>query len=459
MAVGPCIEEEFDRPLLERFRPQLRCDAQEPYRAMAAESICDNSGNLLVREDGTVIAEGGGEGEAALSIALLSAYPDELGPAPGDRLDETGDILAAARRMQGDETYANRVYGRVVRCRDRRWLQYWFWLYYNPKHLLGFGRHEGDWEMIQLGLREDDEPELVTYAQHDRGERKRFEQLEPHRENDGVHPIVYVAPFSHASYFEAGTHFYLGGTDNPDGRVVMPLPALEEFGEWGSWEGRWGNSRGVLWPWSPGKLGGRSPASPGKQEPKWSNPQGFHDQAQERPPRESRLAWKLGKATYPKEPRITGVRAEEQRVTVEYEIERGGLRRPDQLLVTVHDAAEPGEPVLRSQAIPVSPGRGAVEILLPDPVAHPLVRASTFNRLRQPATWCRFRRRSRSSNSGGLPSGPTPSHRVEPYAVGTTRRQGPAVRHRSPRARRAVDRVRLRPSHRLSRSARPRAFP
>src|SRR5215211_6549126 len=215
MAVGPCIEEEFDRPLLERFRPQLRCDAQEPYRAMAAESICDNSGNLLVREDGTVIAEGGGEGEAALSIAFLSAYPDDLVPAPGDRLDETGDILAAARRMQGDETYANRVYGRVVRCRDRRWLQYWFWLYYNPKHLLGFGRHEGDWEMIQLGLREDDEPELVTYAQHDRGERKRFEQLEPHRENDGVHPIVYVAPFSHASYFEAGTHFYLGGNRQP----------------------------------------------------------------------------------------------------------------------------------------------------------------------------------------------------------------------------------------------------
>jgi hypothetical protein len=139
----------------------------------------------------------------------------------------------------------------------------------------------------------------------------------------------------------------------------------------------------VLWPWSPGKLGGRSPASPGKQEPKWSNPQGFHDQAQERPPKESRLAWKLGKATYPTEPRITAVQAEEQRVTVEYEIERGALRRPDQLLVTVHDASKPGVPVLRSRAVPVSPGRGAVQILLPDPVADPLVRASTFNRLRQ----------------------------------------------------------------------------
>src|SRR5918995_1802414 len=383
MAVELCTEEEFDRPLLERYRPQLRCDAQEPYRAMAAQSICDNSGNLLVRDDGAVIAAVGGEGEAALSLDLIAAYPDELRPATGHRLDETGDILAEARRMQGEESYANRIYGRVVRCRGRKWLQYWFWLYYNPKHLLGFGRHEGDWEMIQVGLSEADEPELVTYAQHDHGERKRFDQLDPHREGDGLHPIVYVAPFSHASYFEPGTHFYLGGTDNPDGGVMMPLPAVEEFGDWAVWEGRWGNSRGVFWRWSAGKLGGGTPAGPGKQEPKWSNPPEVPDQAEERPPQESRPGWERGKATYPKEPRITDVRAEEQRLTVEYGIERGALRRPDQLLVTVHDAAKPGEPVLRSQAVPVSPGRGTVQIVLPGPVTRPLVRASTFNRVRQ----------------------------------------------------------------------------
>jgi hypothetical protein len=367
--------------LLERYLPQLRYDAQEPYRTMGADSICENPGNHLARNDGAVIARAGGEGDAGLSVDLLSGYPGGLHAAADDRLDEAADVLGDARRLQGDQRYRDRVYGRTLTREGRIWLQYWFWLYYNPKHLLGFGRHEGDWEMIQLGLDGQGEPELVTYAQHDRGERKLFSEIEHHEDAEGLHPVVYVAPFSHASYFEAGTHFYLGGTDNPDGGIVPPLPRVVAFGDWEDWIGLWGNSRGVLWRLS-GKLGGRSPRSPGQQGAKWNEPEAFHESSRERPPRQERLSWRLGAKTYPRQPRIEA-RVEGQSVVVDYALDPGLWRQPTQLLLTVHDAKQPGEPVLVSRAVHPTAPTGSVPILVPAVPEQTLVRASAFNRLRQ----------------------------------------------------------------------------
>ena len=98
----------------------------------------------------------------------------------------------------------------------RDWLQYWFWLYYNPKNLFGFGKHEGDWEMIQIGLGSDGEPELLAYAQHDSGEARKATEGEWVERDGGRHPVVYVSPLSHASYFEA--HASLPGRDRPSVR-------------------------------------------------------------------------------------------------------------------------------------------------------------------------------------------------------------------------------------------------
>ena len=141
-------------PRLERHRPALVYDPQEAFRAMSAASITDYRDNALKRKDGTVVARAG----HGLSLGLLATYDVK----DGDRLDETGDNLAAARRFQGDPAYRERVYGRVAEDGGRTWLQYWLWCYYNPKHLLGFGKHEGDWEMVQIGLGADDAPEVVT---------------------------------------------------------------------------------------------------------------------------------------------------------------------------------------------------------------------------------------------------------------------------------------------------------
>src|SRR5918996_6407012 len=96
---------EFDRAVLERFRPLLRYDAQEPYRAMAGDSIAENPGNVLELGDGTVLARAGDEDGTPLSLALLGDYPEGFEPGAADHLDEEPDVLADARRMQGEDRY------------------------------------------------------------------------------------------------------------------------------------------------------------------------------------------------------------------------------------------------------------------------------------------------------------------------------------------------------------------
>ncbi len=258
-------------PRLERHRPALRYDSQEAYRAMSAASITDNAGNVLLAGDNSVIARAG-EG---LSLELLSAYPPPASPDDDDKLDEAPDPLSAARELQANPAYADRCYGRVKPDGGRTWLQYWLWYYDNPKNLLGFGRHEGDWELVQIGLGENDEPEVVTLSAHAGGEARDWDKVQ----KLGAHPVVFVAPFSHANYFEDGAHPYLIGVDNPDGAVDHVLPRVEPLGDWAMWPGRWGSSTGVLAKYSGGRLGGRSPAGPGHQGNKFKHPAVYHRRA------------------------------------------------------------------------------------------------------------------------------------------------------------------------------------
>ena len=356
-------------PRLERHRPALVYDSQEAYRAMSAASLTDHQGNTLQRRTGAVVARAG----AGLSLARLSTYDAK----DGDRIDAFGDPLPASRRFQADPTYHERVYARVARDRDRVWLQYWLWCYYNPKHLLGFGRHEGDWEVVQIGLDAAGKPELLTYSQHAGAEARRWEDLEVH-ETD--HPLVYVAPLSHACYFEAGAHPYVFGVDHPDDTLEPVLPRLEDLGDWEAWIGRWGASTGVLG----GRFGGLSPASPARQGQKWSSPSAWHLRARGATPlrRARRVVRQVGKATYPK---LTGLTAERagDRVLVGYELDRATLRRATRLLVTLHPA-DPRQ-VLISAAVPISGREGTVEVPLPAAAGDDEVvaRASAFNALRQ----------------------------------------------------------------------------
>ncbi len=353
---------------LERHKPALVYDPQEAYRAMSAASITDYRDNALKRSNGSIVSRAGG----GLTLALLASYDVR----DGDRLDEAGDPLPASRRFQGDPAYRERVYARVKPDGGRVWLQYWLWCYYNPKHLLGLGKHEGDWELVQVGLGADGAPEVATYSQHEDGEARDWDDME----RNGDHPVVYVAPLSHACYFEPGSHPYVLGVDNPDGSLPPVLPKLEEFGAWASWNGRWGNSTGV----GGGTFGGRSPASPGRQSKKWDRPAAWHAGAVRATPlrRGRRVVRQAGKLTYPKLVSLAA-RREDDRVVVDYAVDPAPQRRASRLLVTLHRPGDEDE-LLASRPEKLAGSSGTVDVPVPEGVEGDLVvRASAYNALRQ----------------------------------------------------------------------------
>jgi hypothetical protein len=145
------------------------------------------------------------------------------------------------------------------------WHQYWLWSLYNPWSVAGVGRHEGDWEFVQIGVTPiTDSPVLVTASQHHSGGKREFWACEL---RDG-RPVIYVALGSHANYFHAGR--LGGGQDECDGKGrVLDSIEWRDFGPWKDWPGRWGNSSGQ----------GKSPESPGCQGKRWHAPHLFHSEA------------------------------------------------------------------------------------------------------------------------------------------------------------------------------------
>jgi hypothetical protein len=150
-------------------------------------------------------------------------------------------------------------YHRVVAGGSLWWHQWWLWWLYNPKVYAGFGAHEGDWEMVQLGCRdaEGNVPILMSFSQHDGGAKREFWSVELAEGR----PVVYVARDSHANY----PTMVRDVTDQADGNGDLIDPFWAKFGAWAEWPGRWGNSEN-----SPGPLSTRRV---------WSAPHAWHSQA------------------------------------------------------------------------------------------------------------------------------------------------------------------------------------
>jgi hypothetical protein len=376
--------EVFDRRLLARHRPYLRYDSQDAFRVASAETIAEGISNVLTRADGSIIARPRRHAGRPLSLELLLRYPDGARPSAGDRFNEGPDVLADGVRLQESRRHANRVYGRVIREGRRIWLQYWLWYYFDQKQLLGFGSHEGDWETVQVGLDSSGNPELVTFSRHQGAIARRWHEIELHRTRSGDHPIVYVAPFSHACYSEPGTHLYLGGIDNPDGRGPATLPDVEPFGEWSHWPGRWGSSKGVLQRWTGFRfLGGRSPASPACQVERWERPTRYFRRGRRSRPIDALGRWlcRLGDTGH----RIraeTNARLDRDQVRVGYSAPRSRRKRPRYLYITVH-AVGNGDRVLATRSLRAAERDGTVAIPLPCTPGRCLVRVSAFNLFRQ----------------------------------------------------------------------------
>jgi hypothetical protein len=374
-------DRERDRKLLHRHRPYLRYDTQDAYRAVSAATAIHAPGDVVTRGDGTIVPSAGDSDRPQLDLDCLAHYPDGSESAERDRLSHGAHSLADIVRMQVRRHYADRVYGRVVRDAGRVWLQYWLWYCYDQKQILGLGGHEGDWEMVQVGLNSTGVPEIVTCAHHESADARGWCDVERRRSASGEHPTIYVAPFSHASYFEPGTHFYLGGVDNPDGQGGGVLPIVEPFGEWVKWPGRWGSSPGILSRWAGGRLGGRSPASPACQHRRWAHPSRWHRRARRRGWRRSarRMLWSLGRASYPSCPNISAGLIGDLLI-VDYEMARTVLRRGRYLYITVH-LDEHG--ILAKKAVRARGRSGSVVLTLPYRPPTCRVRTTAFNFARQ----------------------------------------------------------------------------
>src|SRR4051794_29281311 len=130
-------------------------------------------------------------------------------------------------------------YHRVIPGDELWWSQFWLWYLYNSWSIAGEGKHEGDWEFVQLGCTDEagDHPVLVTASQH-HGGGKREAWSCVHYSQDTRRPVLYVAEGSHANYFGPG--LLGGGIDrcNGQGRVIADIE-WREFGTWASWPGRW----------------------------------------------------------------------------------------------------------------------------------------------------------------------------------------------------------------------------
>lgn len=170
-----------------------------------------------------------------------------------------------------------RVYGRAVRDAGRLWLQYWFFYPDNPQDrgILRSGRHEGDWEMLQVGLGVDERPRVVTFAQHSWRQGCGWTQVE----RDGAAPVGYVAHASHATYPRRGTHDRPWPDPNDeargDGQRVRPPVGVitDERPGWVASRARWGASR-AAW-WNPAEQS--SPVGPRFQDDgRWRAPAGWH---------------------------------------------------------------------------------------------------------------------------------------------------------------------------------------
>jgi hypothetical protein len=359
--------------LLQRHRPVLRYDRQYDYRLAAVDGVVQNAGNLLRAGSGEVIARSGGD--PAFTLELLNAYPDGVPPGARDCICLAPDFLGDARRMETESACSARLYGRALEDGGRTWLQYWFWLYYNPKNLFGFGKHEGDWEMIQLGLDEHGEVEVATYAQHDGGESRGRDEIEWTEREGGPHPVVYVAPLSHASYFEPRTHPYPIGIDHPYGDGPELLAPVVPFGAWAEWPGRWGNSERVI-----ARRIGNGPPSPSRQLPKWDRPALFHARVKRRRLRSAlgRLVHWAGGATYPPAPGLAAS-FDGRTCTIDYRVESTLLRHARHLHLTVHD----GERVVANRTVRKVPREGTETLHLHVAPQDPAVWGTTFNGVRQ----------------------------------------------------------------------------
>jgi hypothetical protein len=352
--VTKALDDARKRGLLARYSPCLVYHKQEPYWASSPGVMTDSYvegvyANYLQRKDGTKIAQSGPSlAGKRLDLELLDGrdYGDGLKPEKSDYINAHGGTYQEdAARMQSKPDYADKVYGRVTQARGGRvWLQYWFFYLFNDKGLAGIGLHEGDWEMIQVGLGKSGEPEVATYAQHAYAEKRDdWSEVRKEGDADAGPPLVYVALGSHAAYFEPGEHRMepvpLLDHARGNGRKVRPeLVEISKELRWVDWPGRWG------------RMGGdNGPTGPAFHDRQWNEPDVFHQRAKTRRTQIGPIFFALPEDARVPAPALTAER-EGDRVAVSYDF-RAARRAPEppaRLLLSVEPRGKSEQPLTAS---------------------------------------------------------------------------------------------------------------
>jgi hypothetical protein len=271
-----------DEEMLRGRMPQVRYDSLEAFFADHPLQMLVNPRNTLRRaprdgRDGDLLA-------TAPNIELgWPRYADDQDAAESDRLGIKGRDYRTqyVRLRKAQPDLKNKLVARAVRDPDsgQLWLQYWLWYLYNDYHLaLNAGLHEGDWEMVQLGM-DGEQPTVAVYAQHDQAERRDWSQVQT--TPDG-RPVVFSARGSHASYFEPGLYETEAWYDVCDGARHASSTELvilrdDDLPGWAQWQGQWGDTEAQI-----KKVFSASPKGPIKQTEKWLHPGRWADRAAER---------------------------------------------------------------------------------------------------------------------------------------------------------------------------------
>jgi len=285
-AAAAATTSKFQQALI-RHRPVYRFDSAEDFFPLSVSAITNNTGNRLLRVNDALLAKRNADG-SGLNISYLRfpVYPTGDAVLDDDKLVERhgasnpdADYLHDARQAQRNPSLRNRIYGRIRYTRnaanqiDGAWLQYWVFYYYNSFHVGPFGKHEGDWEMIQIQVNENATPQRAVYAQHNTGSICRWDHVE-RTGPGGARPVVYVGGGSHAWYFTHGSHNVpdVPGGDRADGNGrslsnerLRTITANSP--RWVRWPGFWGGTKRSV-----GFIPTDSPKGPAFQGDKWGNP-------------------------------------------------------------------------------------------------------------------------------------------------------------------------------------------
>jgi hypothetical protein len=291
--------------LLRLYRPYLSYANAEAFWADSCEMIFhrigsrdapDRTPNVLRRGDAlrrgdSIIAS---SESVSAQTALTRRFLDVKTYGNGDAVEDGDTIdLGGGRGLSSDEysadahfrrtlgDSADRVVGRFVIDVPFAWLQYWLFYYYNDKGGV-VGRHECDWELVQVGLDPTSrEPRVVTFSQHGHPDARDWgDGFEPEAQY-GV--VSYVAYKSHANYFAPGSYTIreLPGparvADHAPGdyeELIRPeVEVVDDSVGWAGWPGRWGADTAPVG--GPFRAAGNSPAAPCEQEA-WRAPTRFH---------------------------------------------------------------------------------------------------------------------------------------------------------------------------------------